>query len=93
MKNAEIGYETALEYARSNFPEVRIVEDFKHQDKKGLYIPELKLITIYERTSHTVLHEIGHHITVDIFKIAKNLKKEYAFNEVLAEMTSYSLLL
>jgi len=31
-------------------------------------------------------------ITINILKIAKDLKKDYAFNEVLAEMTAYFLM-
>jgi len=49
-------------------------------------------MTIHERSSHTIFHEIGHHITIEVLKIAKDLKKDYAFNEVLAEMTAYFLM-
>ena len=34
MKNAEIDYETALDFVKSNFPEVKITEDFKQQEKR-----------------------------------------------------------
>ena len=92
MKNAEIEYEVAMNFATSNFPEVSITENFRHQEKKGSYLPAFKHITIYERSSHTVFHEIGHHITIEVLKIAKDLKKDYAFNEILAEMTTYFLM-
>ncbi|MHA1455085.1 MAG: hypothetical protein ACTSR5_03730 [Promethearchaeota archaeon] len=59
MKNAEIDYNIALDFAKSNFPEVKITEEFKDQEEKGSYIPDLKLITINEKSSHTVFHEIG----------------------------------
>ncbi|MHA1641510.1 MAG: ArdC-like ssDNA-binding domain-containing protein [Promethearchaeota archaeon] len=92
MKNAEIDYNVALDFVKSNFPEVSITEDFKHQEKKGSYVPQFKHITLHERSSHTVFHEIGHHITIEVLKIAKHPKEHYAFNEVLAEMTAYFLM-
>ena len=52
----------------------------------------MKSYNIIEQSSHTVFHEIGHHITIKTLQIAKHPKKDYAFNEVLAEMTSYFLM-
>jgi len=92
MKNAEIDYEVALNFVKEYFPEVEITEDFKHQEKKGSYLPAFNHITIHERSSHTVFHEIGHHITIKKLQIAKHPKEDYAFNEVLAEMTAYFLM-
>ena len=92
MKNAEIEYEVAMNFATSNFPEVSITEEFKDQEKKGSYLPAFNHITIHERSSHTIFHEIGHHITIKALKIAKDLKDDYALNEVLAEMTAYFLM-
>ena len=46
MKNAEIDYYTALDFVKSDFPEVSITEDFKHQGKKGSYVPQFKHITL-----------------------------------------------
>jgi len=33
-----------------------------------------------------------HHITIEVLKIAKHPRKDYTFNEVLAEMTAYFLM-
>lgn len=89
MKNAEIDYSTALKFVKVNFPEVKIKEDFKDQSTKGEYIPLSKSIVIYEKSSHTALHEIGHHITKSV--LAFDISN-YAKNEVLAELTAYLLM-
>ena len=92
MKNHEIEYATALNFAKEHFPKVPIIEDFKHQEKKGSYDPRTHQITLYEESSHTLFHELGHFITVEILKIAGDINKHYPKNEVLAEITSYLLM-
>ncbi len=92
MKNAEIDYNIALGFVKENFPNVRIREDFKEQEKKGSYNPLTKDIILYEKSSHTVFHEIGHYVTVSILKIAGNIRQDYAKNEVLAELFCYLLI-
>ena len=42
--------------------------------------------------SHTIFHELGHHITFSVLEIATNSKKDYAKNEILAELVSYLLM-
>lgn len=90
MKNAEIDYSTALEFVKTNFPEVKIKEDFKDQSTKGEYIPLSKSIIIYEKSSHTVLHEISHHLTKSVLAFDIDV---YAKNEVLAELSAYLLMI
>lgn len=92
MKNHEIDYNTALDHAKEKYPNVSLTEDFKHQEKKGSYDPLTHQITIYERSSHTIFHELGHHITISLLKIAGDIRKDYAKNEVLAELTAYLLM-
>ena len=92
MKNAEIDYNIALDFVKNYFPNVRIKEDFKRQEKKGSYDPLTKDIILYEKSSHTVFHELGHFVTTTILKIAGHLTQEYAKNEVLAELFSYLLM-
>ena len=92
MKNHEINYELALTHLKTNYPEIRITEDFKHQDKKGSYDPHSKHITLYEHSSHTIFHELGHYLTIEVLKIAGDIHKDYAKNEVLAEIFSYLLM-
>ena len=89
MKNAEIDYSIALNFVKSHFPEVKIIEQFKDQSTKGQYDPLTKEIFLYEKSSHTVFHEIGHHLTLSVlkFEIA-----EYAKKEVLAELSAYLLM-
>ena len=92
MKNHEIDYEIALDYFKENYPNISLIEDFKHQDKKGSYDPLTHQISIYEKSSHTVFHELGHFITISKLKIAGDIRKDYAKNEVLAELTAYLLM-
>ncbi|KKM21732.1 hypothetical protein LCGC14_1632460 [marine sediment metagenome] len=92
MKNHEIKFSRALNFVKQNFPKVSLVEDFKHQEQKGTYNPLTHQITLNEKFSHMILHELGHHITVSLIKIAGNPFKEYAKNEVLAELTAYLLM-
>jgi len=92
MKNAEIDYNIALDFTKEQFPELTIKEEFKHQETKGKYIPIFKEIILYERSSPTIFHELGHHITKAILKITGDLEKDYAKNEVLAELTAYLLM-
>jgi hypothetical protein len=92
MKNSEIDYSIALEFVKSNFPDLIIIEDFKDQEKKCSYDPLTKEATIYERSSHTIFHELGHHITISILQIAGHIRKNYAKNEVLAELVCNLLL-
>ena len=92
MKNAEIDYTTALDYTQTYFPEAKIKEIFKDQELKGTYNPLSKQIILYEQTSHNLFHELGHHITISIMEISKHSKKNYAKNEILAELVSYLLM-
>ncbi len=92
MKNHEIDYEIALAYFRENYPNISLIENFKHQDKKGSYDPLTHEITLCERSSHTVFHELGHFITISKLEIAGDIRKDYAKNEVLAELTAYLLM-
>lgn len=92
MKNAEIDYNIALGFVRKNFPKLRIKEDFKKQEKKGSYDPLTKDIILYEKSSHSLFHELGHHVSVSILKIAGHLTQAYAKNEILAELFSYLLI-
>jgi len=92
MKNHEIDYEISIDYFKENYTNVPLIEDFKHQDKKGSYDPLTHQITIYEKSSHTVFHELGHFITISQLKIAGDISKDYAKNEVLAEITAYLLM-
>jgi len=92
MKNHEINYTTALDHLKQNYPNISVFEDFKHQEKKGSYDPLSLQITLYEQSSHTIFHELGHHITISKLKIAGDISKDYAKNEVLAEITAYLLM-
>ena len=92
MKNSEIDYSTAFNFVSKRFPKIKIIEDFKDQDKKGSYNPLSHDITLNQRSSHTLFHEIGHHITISILKIAGDIKDDYAKNEILAELNAYLLL-
>ncbi|MHA2180587.1 MAG: ArdC-like ssDNA-binding domain-containing protein [Promethearchaeota archaeon] len=92
MKNSEIDYTTALNFTKNNFPKVRIEEDFKEQEKKGGYDPLGKYIILYQKSSHTLLHEIGHYLTITLLDIAGHITRDYAKNEILAELTAYLLL-
>ncbi|MHA2087766.1 MAG: hypothetical protein ACW972_05800, partial [Promethearchaeota archaeon] len=92
MKNSEIDYNTAKSFVSTHFPKVKIKEEFKDQEKKGSYNPLSQNITLHERSSHTIFHETGHHITISVLKIAGDISKDYAKNEVLAELTAYLLL-
>jgi len=89
MKNAEIDYNTALEFTKNKFPNLKIKEQFNHQETKGIYDPDSKEIIIYEKSSHTVLHELSHYLTITVLNLdAKN----YAKNEVLAEISAFLLM-
>jgi len=92
MKNSEIDYNTALDFTKTNFPEVKIIEDFKDQEKKGGYDPLSKDIILYEKSSHTIFHEIGHHVSISILNVAGHITKDYVKNEVIAELISFPLL-
>ena len=92
MKNAEIDYNIALDFVKNNFPELKIKEDFKEQEEKDSYDPLTKDIILYERSSHTLFHELGHHTTVNTLKIAGHIIFDYSKNEILAELFSYLLM-
>jgi len=91
MKNHEIDYDTAINFVSQKFPQVKIIEEFKKQGKKGSYDPPTKEIFIYEKSSQAVFHELGHHITISLLGVAGDIIKEYAKNEVMAEITCYLL--
>ena len=92
MKNSEIDYTTAINFISTNFPKVEITEEFKDQEKKGSYDPLSHEITLHQKSSHTLMHEMGHYLTISHLQIAGDIKKDYARNEVLAELTAYLLL-
>jgi antirestriction protein ArdC len=41
---------------------------------------------------HTLFHELGHQLTITILKLAGHITKDYAKNEILAELVAYLLL-
>ena len=92
MSNHEIDYNLALDFVKKNYPQIALKEDFKHQEMKGSYHPLTHQITIYEKSSHTVFHEVGHFLTIHVLKIAGDIHKNYPKNEVLAELTCYLLM-
>lgn len=92
MKNHEINYQTALDHVKEKYPNISLNEDFNQREEKGSYDPYSYQISVYEKSSHTVLHELGHHITITLLKIAGDIRKDYAKNEVLAELTAYLLM-
>jgi len=51
-----------------------------------------KNITLYQRSSHTIFHELGHYVTVSILEIAGHIVYDYSKNEVLAELFCYLLM-
>ena len=92
MKNHEIEYSIAFNFVKEHFPKLPLIEDFKHQEKKGSYNPHTHQITLYEKSSHTIFHELGHYLSVEILKIAGDIHKNYSKNEVIAELISYLLM-
>ncbi|HEC38740.1 hypothetical protein LCGC14_1823080 [marine sediment metagenome] len=92
MKNSEIDYNTALKFVSKHFQDVEIKEDFNDQNMKGSYNPLSHKITLYEKSSHTLFHEISHHYTISVLKIGGHITKDYAKNEILAELGSFLLL-
>jgi len=56
MKNQEIDYDIAFDFAQEHFPNITLIEDFKDQEKKGSYDPRNHQITLYEKSSHTIFH-------------------------------------
>ena len=92
MKNHEIEYGMAFDFVEKNFPRISLKEDFKHQEMKGSYHPLTHQITIYEKSSHTIFHEVGHFISIKVLKIAGDIREDYAKNEILAELTAYLLM-
>ena len=89
MKNAEIDYDIALDFVRQNFKKLKIKEQFKHQETKGSYDPDTKEIILYEKSSHCLFHELGHHITLNVLSLDT---KQYSKNEVLAELSAYLMM-
>ena len=92
MQNTEIDYNTAFNFVATNFPKIKIEENFTPLRKKGVYEPLSHNIILYEKSSNTLFHEIGHNISISLLGIAGHISKNYAKNEVLAELTSYLLL-
>ncbi len=93
-KNAEIDYNTANEFIKNHFPQVEIIGDFKEQECKGELDYTHNKLYMYERTSATLFHEIGHYITMELniafgdwrFNLSSKAK-----NEILAELSCYLL--
>ena len=92
MKNHEIDYSIAYNFVKEQFSKLSIIEDFKHQEKKGSYNPHTHQITLYEKSSHTIFHELGHYLSIEVLKIAGDIHKDYSKNEVIAELISYLLM-
>ena len=98
MNNIEIDYDIALNFVKENFKELKINENIKELDvneEKGYYEPLEKSINIHQKSSHTVFHELAHHIS---FKLNFNFdnwqhdRTAYAKNEILAELGCYLLM-
>lgn len=92
MKNREIDYNIANSFVSKNFPKIKIKENFKAQEEKGSYNPLSHKIILYQKSSHTLFHELGHYITVSVLKLAGHIRKDEAKNEILAGRSlTYSL--
>ncbi len=92
MANGEIDYDIALNFIKEHFFNVPIREDFKPQAKKGSYNPHTRQITLHQKSSNSLFHEIGHYITIHLLKIAGDIREKYAKNEILAEVSAYLLM-
>ncbi len=93
-KNAEIDYDTARDFIKTHFPQVKIIEDFKEQECKGELDYTHNKLYMYERTSATLFHEIGHYITMELnitFGDWRYNLSSKAKNEILAELSCYLL--
>jgi hypothetical protein len=91
-KNAEIDYSISLEFVINKFSKVSIKRQIRKGDPKGEYDHVHKEIILHQETSHTLFHELGHHITINEIEIAGDIKKDYAKNEILAELTCFLLM-
>ncbi|MFX1257651.1 MAG: hypothetical protein ACFFAN_07325 [Promethearchaeota archaeon] len=88
----EIDYENSIEFVKANFANIIINEDFKDGDIRGNYDPEMRVITIHQKNSHIVFHELGKHISLSELKLSEDLKENSTKNEILAEITCYLLM-
>lgn len=82
-----LDYEEVKIFIEGNFKEgQRLEEDFKEQECKGSFNPMTKIIRVYKKCGHTLLHEFAHSITQDL---KEDINEEYAYNEVVAEITAF----
>ena len=90
--NDEIDYNTAIEFLKTNFPDINLNEDFTNSDLKSSYDPESKIITINQENAHTVFHELGKHITLTDLEINVEIEENPIREEILSEITCYLLM-
>ncbi|MGV9141353.1 MAG: hypothetical protein ACOC1X_00280 [Promethearchaeota archaeon] len=62
---------------------MEIIEDFKNCETKGGYFSHK--IVLYEKSTSTLFHELGHHITDKILR----LNYERAKSEILSEINTF----
>ncbi len=83
--NAEVDYERAIKFVSVNFSGIKIKEDFNNKECKGVYYKNH--ITLFTKSSATLFHELGHHITKEIL----DFEYERAKAEIQSELTAYIL--
>ncbi len=88
----EIDSDQAIKFVKEKFPEITINEDIKDGDIRGSYDPESKVLTIHQKSSHTLFHELGNHIALSELKIGEMDDLGSNKNEILAEITCYLLM-
>ena len=95
--NADIDFNQSLQFIKSNYSYDITIEESNNKCK-GSYNPSNHNITLHQLTSHTLFHEFGHYLALQVLKLipmeTKDIKtknNEYAKNEVLAEIASYIL--
>ena len=88
----EIDSNQAIKFVKEKFPELRINEELKNGDVRGSYDPESKVLTIHQKSSHTLFHELGNHIALSELKIGEINDLGSNKNEILAEITCYLLM-
>ncbi len=88
----EIEYDRAIEFVKANFSEIIVNEDITVSEKKGSFDPETNVLTIHEKTSHTVFHELGKHISIVKLEVGEDVEVGSVKEEILAEITCYLLM-
>ena len=86
MKN-EIAYEQAYDFVKEKFPDLSINEDIKSGDLRGEYNPDTKVLKVHQKTSHTLFHELGKHISLSDLELAEFEEEDSMKNEILTEIT------